>query len=451
MLLLALGFTAWQAMTVRSSLTAASERLSSTVDALGDGNFDAAATELDQARDTAGTARRHSRGPVWWAASKLPVIGDDVAAVRVISEVTDSLASRSLPDLVEAAKRFGPEQITPRGGRVDLEPVARVAPILAEGAQQIASADARVAELDPAGLVGALAGPVTDLQSKLARAARVSSVAATAAELMPAMLGSEGDRRYFLVFPNNAEIRAGGGMLGAHAVMQVRNGKPRIIEQGTPASLGPFTEDFIDLSADERKLFTTRLSVHPQNAAFLPDFPRTAQILTQMWEARRDADLDGMVSVDPVAMSYLLRATGPIALSNGQELTADNAVDYLLHGVYQSVPDGDTQNELYEEAARLVFEALLSDGVEPRTLLDALTQAVNEGRIKIWAADQREQQRLAGTTVAAELPVADGSVPEIGVYLNDAAADKLSYFLDYHVDVTPLTCSPRGSFQSPVR
>ena len=444
MLVLVLGFTAWQAVEVRSELNTTAARLSATVEQLADDDAEAAAESLEEARSSAASARRHTRGPVWWTAARLPWVGDDVTAVRVVAEVADSLADDTLPGLVEVAEGFGPRSLAPRDGRIRLRPIAEAAPRLSTGARQLAEAQGRVDGLETEGLMEPIAGPVVDLQDKLGRAVELSTVATTAAELLPAMLGADGQRNYLLAFQNNAEIRAQGGMLGAAALISVDDGRPEIRSQIRPAQLGTFPADFIDLTADERRLFSTRLSVYPQNAVFVPDFPRASEILTRMWEERRPEDLHGMVSLDPVALSYLLRATGPVTLDNGQRLSADNAVDYLLRDVYQDVLDGDAQNALYDDAARKTFDAVLGGGVDATVLVDALTQAVQEHRIKLWSADEAEQARLLETTISGALTTTQTDRPAIGVYLNDSAADKLSYYLDYEVDVTPRACVSAG-------
>lgn len=41
-----------------------------------------------------------------------------------------------------------------------------------------------------------------------------------------------------------------------------------------------------------------------------------------------------MLAVDPVALSYLLRATGSVTLPNGDHITSTNAVSVLLNQVY---------------------------------------------------------------------------------------------------------------------
>src|SRR3712207_8848006 len=58
------------------------------------------------------------------------------------------------------------------------------------------------------------------------------------------------------------------------------------------SDIGTFSETFIELGEEEEELYSTRLSVYPQNATFLPDFPRSSEILTQMWEDRKSTRLN---------------------------------------------------------------------------------------------------------------------------------------------------------------
>jgi hypothetical protein len=228
-------------------------------------------------------------------------------------------------------------------------------------------------------------------------------------------------------------------MPGALAVLTARDGRVALTQQGRPRDIGTFPESFVDLTAEERELFTSRVSVHPQDTVFIPDFPRSSQILKQMWEARQPHRLDGVLSVDPVGMSYLLRGTGPVTLDSGLTLTADNAADVLLNEVYRTLTE-EEQNAVFDETARKVFDALVTGPVDAPALLDALAQAAGERRLMIWSAREAEQAEIATTAIAGELPVAPGPRPEIGVYLNDSGADKLSYYLDYRVEVAPQVC-----------
>lgn len=444
MLVLAV-FTAWEAIQVRIALNDVSLRMTKMVDQLAQGDVDQAQTNAELASDSADRALKYTRGPIWWTASKLPWVGDDVTAVRTVSEVVEDLTADTIPDLVDAGGTFGPESLSPKNGRIDLAPIPAVAPVLQQGADEIAAARNRVAGIPTAGLVAELRGPVAELQDKLDKAASAASSAALAADLMPDMLGADGPRTYLAVFQNNAEIRAQGGLPGAYALLRANDGKVTMVKQSRPSDLGTFAPDFIDLTKEERDLFSTRLSIYPQDSTFVPDFPRSAEILKQMWEAREPEQLDGLLSIDPVAMGYLLNGTGPVKLPDGQTLDSGNAAAVLMRDVYLNIADPQAQNDFFDAVAKRVFDQLLGGADDPKGMLSGVTQAVGERRLMVWSAHPDEEQKLAGTAIAGQLSGEVEKNPDIGVFINDTAADKLSYYLDYHVDVDPRSCGSEGN------
>lgn len=434
-------FTVWQALTVRVALNDVAIRMTSMVDDLSQGRAKQAERHLAAAQEEASKAQRNTTGPVWWIASRMPWMGDDVTAVRTVASVADDLTEDTLPPLVEEGADFGPQALQPVDGRFDLERIAAAAPVFTAGAIEIASADDRVRDLDTGGLVGPLQGPVGDVQKKLSTAAAASETAATAAQLLPGMLGGEGKRTYLLLFQNNAEIRAQGGMPGAVAIVEAEDGIVEMVRQGAPRTIGNFPEPFIKLTAEEKALFTTRAAIYPQDTTFIPDFARSSDMISRMWERTQPESIDGVISVDPVALSYMLRGTGPVALGNGKELTTSNADEYLMRDVYLTEPDGEVQNAIFADAARRVFDALTSGSNDPKALLAGLGQATSERRLMLWSDRADEEGRIEGTAIAGLLPTEPQARPEVGVYLNDAAADKLSYYLDYKVDVQARSCS----------
>jgi len=147
--------------------------------------------------------------------------------------------------------------------------------------------------------------------------------------------------------------------------------------------------------------------------------------------------------MDPIALSYLLEATGPVEVS-GQQLTADNAVSLLLNERYLTEPDAEAQDRFFALAARRVFDALSSGQADPGLLLDGLARAAEEDRALVWSDQDEEQQLLAPTSLSGVLPTDPAPSPSIGVYLNDGTGAKLDYYLDYQVDVRSTGCDDRG-------
>jgi hypothetical protein len=70
--------------------------------------------------------------------------------------------------------------------------------------------------------------------------------------------------------------------------------------------------------------------------------------------------VDGVISFDPVALSYLLRATGTVQLQTGEQLTAANAVQHLLSGVHAKHTDPRQEDAVLASAADSIFTAVTS-------------------------------------------------------------------------------------------
>ena len=107
-------------------------------------------------------------------------------------------------------------------------------------------------------------------------------------------------------------------------------------------------------------------------------------------------------------------------------------------------PDPERQNAIFRRVARTVFDRVTRGDVSRPVLLSALARGVREGRIQVHSFDPEEQQVLSGTTIAAELDVADDRSPQLGVYLNDATGSKMSYYLRSDVTMTSRRCSADG-------
>lgn len=432
-------FTAWQAWMIRSSLLDARDELRALVDRV-DGNDPEGATEAAHRADDA-TARAdwHSHTPVWWVAQHLPLVGDDVKAVRTVSAATHDLTEGVVSPMAEAG--LTPDQFKPQDGRIPIEPLRRVGAVLEDAAPRVTDAADSTEQLETSGLVRPLRGPVEELQSMLSVAERVTRGAVIAAELLPSMLGEESERTYVLMFQNNAEVRAIGGMPGTLAVLTVLEGRLSMERTLVPDELAT-REPVAELTEQERQLFPPRVltSARP---TFLPDFARAGEILAAFWEASGRAPIDGVLSVDPVALSYILEYTGPVSLKDGTVLTSDNTVEILLQDTYE-IPDLQAQDRFFARAARTIFNTVIRADGSVRSLVDALSRSIDERRIAAWSAHGDEQAILGGEDIANELPQDTGR-PEIGIYINGAKGDKLGYYLHNDWSVTSKSCSESGA------
>ena len=153
-----------------------------------------------------------------------------------------------------------------------------------------------------------------------------------------------------------------------------------------------------------------------------------------------------MLAIDPVALSYLLEGSDPIDVGDGVTVTADNLVPILLSTAYEKFGDDRDQSgrdAFLAGATSKVFSSVMSGNGNAGAIIDGLRKAALERRVLIFSADQQEQADLATTGVSGAI---DGNPaqPSIGVFMNDATAAKLGYYLQNDVQVIEGECRSDG-------
>ncbi|KAA1380468.1 DUF4012 domain-containing protein [Aeromicrobium fastidiosum] len=431
-----------QLSSARDDIDVATASASDLQSALESGDQAAAKKSLDELQQSIGDADSTLSGALFSVAAKLPVAGKNVNAVRTVTSSLRTVADDGLPPLVDIADQFNGKTFNPTGGSINVAAIAAIGPNVTASSRVIDTASADVNAIDSSTLAGSLRGPVEDVQDKLTRAATIARRATTASDVVPQML--TGKHTYLLIFQNNAEIRATGGLPGAYAVLDVDDGKISLGQQGSGASMGDLPYKATPISAEESDLFDTKLVSDFRDVNFTPDFPRAAEIGTAILAREKGIDVDGVLSVDPVTLSYVLKGIGPIELEDGSTLTSSNAVDVLLNGVYVNYPEPGAQDAFFASATQKIFDKVLAGQGDPTALLKALTRAANERRVQVWTKDTSITDELGNSAVAGKLPTGKAADSALGIYLNDATGAKMQYYLDYDIAAKATKCSAAG-------
>lgn len=396
-----------------------------------------------QASTTAAVKETHD--PLWSAYEHVWWVGPNLIAVRQTAELVDALVKDGVAPLAATTNGLSLESLAPRNGRVDIAPLKTLAPAVGQAGDAVRAANVSVQAIDTTRTVPQVKSAVDELRSQLTEISPIADQARTIAPLLYPLLGGEGTRHYLLMFQNNAEERASGGNPASMAMLVVKNGKITMGRQASSADFPhPYDKPPYSPSSagndDWDSVYTDHASSYVTNITMTPDFPTTARLATAMWQDVYGGRVDGVISLDPVALSYLMEATGPIKLADGTTINASNAVSFLLHDVYGIHPDGATQDEVFASAARTIFTAVMSGGGHPRAYLAQLKPMVVEQRLKVWSARPEEEKLLLGSPVGTMLPADNKRATVLGVYNNDDATSKMSYFMDGQVAVTANTC-----------
>jgi hypothetical protein len=435
---LAAAWAGWTVYRVNQDLTAAVDDVTALRQAVEDGDSAAADAALARLQDHSGSAADRTDGPIWSVLERLPSYGDDAQGVAVVSDVIDDLSRSGIEPLVQVSDEL--ESIVPSGGRIDPVAVQALQEPVASAHAAFVAADDRLSAEDSSGYVERLRSKYRELAGQVDDAATALTSADTAVQVLPAMLGADSPQNYLLIFQNNAEIRATGGLPGAVSLVRADVGGVEMTRQVAANTFGNTDKPVLPLTAAEREIYSDKLGTFFLNANLQPDFPRASDLWKARWEQVYSEKIDGILSIDPVAISYVLGATGPIE-AEGVTLTEDNAVDELLHEVYLRYDDPADQDTFFRAVASTMFDRISQGAESPRDLIAALSKAADEHRLYVHDFDPEVQQEFAGTGVAGEVPTEASATPEVGVYLTDATGAKMSYYLRYDVDVDATYCT----------
>ncbi|MEW1961054.1 DUF4012 domain-containing protein [Microbacterium sp. NPDC077644] len=383
----------------------------------------------------------------------MPFVGPNLHAVRTAAAVTDDLVTGA----VAPATSLSLKALTPVDGAINLDAITAMQGTVTQAADTIDKASSDLDAIDEGSLipqveeaVAQLTGAVDELQPMVGPARDILGV-------LPAALGADGPRNYLTIFQNNAESRGTGGNPAAIVMITADKGKISITQQASSANFkNDRPEPIIPLDPELEALYGDKVGRWISDATMSPDFSESAEILRAYWAESFGTPVDAVVSFDPVALSYLLKATGPATISNEPveingvpvqifdapiTLNAENAVPLLLNQAYWKFPDGQLQDAFFAAAAKSVFDALISGTPNPTGIVDSLVRAVEENRLLYDSADEDEAALVGESKLSGRLPSTNDDRTLVGVYANDFTSSKLDYYMQLDVAATSTQCS----------
>lgn len=461
--LVAAAAVAWlgmKAATARDELRQAALLLPQLKEDVLQGNAAAAARHVDTLRTHTSRARSETTDPLWRLASALPWLGGNFQAATEVATSADDVARLAAAPLVSALQSLDWKTIAPSGDGVSVEPLAEASPAIVSAANAVQQSTDRLNNIDSSKLLPEIAAPLEDARTQLASLQSGLQAAADFAALAPAMLGADQPRHYLLLVENNAESRATGGIPGALAVLSVNEGHLTLDSQTSAAELGIFSPPMA-LDLEQEQIYSVRLGKFMQDANLTPDFPTAAVTAQAMWERRFGQRVDGVISIDPVALSYVLAATGPVKLTDPLlietaakslpiELTAQNVVQTLLSDVYKEVAQPELQDAYFAGVAKEVFAAIASGVGDDKHFIDGVAKGTQERRILLWSSAPDEQRVIGRYPVGGSISGASVKPAEFGVYFNDGTGAKMDFYVKRTVQLIK-ECPLDGYEQTTVR
>ncbi len=436
--LVASGATVVAAISARSSVDRGSIAARRGLDLARDGDTVAAAGDLAEASRLLGDADH--RLNAWWVepGRLVPVVGQHLAAARAATgPVADLVAASSAAlDLADV------DRLRLSAGAIDLGEIEAMAQPLERVERSMLTAMQALDAVNSPWLLPLIRDAVDDTAIELADTYPEAEKAAMATRVMPSMLGGDEPKRYLVMFAMPAEARELGGIMSTYLELTAINGVIDVTDQGTAGQLNQASangatqgalanpQDYpARFIANKPELFTT-------NWTSIPDLPLVAKAVASLYPGFGGRPVDGVVYLDPIGVAALMELSGPVELpAIGRTIDANNVVDFLNVGQYETFDDQTERKEYLTDIAAATFDRLLTGELpSPRNLGRVLGPAARGGHLQMATLDPEANDFLRTLFMLGEFPRPVAGEDFLSVVQTNGEANKIDTFLERDID-----------------
>ncbi len=422
-LLISLALTGWHAKQANTALSDMTAQIAA-------GDTAAAQASIDSAR--ADTAAMQS------AVTSLPI-----SALRVVPYVNTNLtgaaefmnAAQEVLDAAEVTNELygrmsgtsGEGPAVFENGTISISALQDIQPQIAEVSTLLDQADQYLQQV-PADVSPTLRQYVDEAADQVAGIQKGLRIYDMILPDLPELLGEDQPARYLVVFHNPGELYACGGASLNAAVIEFNKGTLEVVDKGAvsshffpgnpsvawnPTADGPY---YAEDGATDGFAWS---NLHQ-------DFRVAGEDMMRSWVANGGVPVDGVISLDPVALQAAIAATGPIESELYGQITADNLVSKLFYEEYSE--DAAAQVERHKVNQQLIDEMLarMQNGSAALTIGRAIFATAPGHHIRIRLSDGRLEDVL-------QEAAADGAQPDpepdrIAFYTQNQNASKVDIF-----------------------
>ena len=413
-------------------------------DDLKNGNGDELNSTVQGMASEVSSMHAKTSGPLWVAASYVPVLGDDIRVARGVVEQADNLMQNALMPVAQSLQGVSLSTLL-QDGTVDVQTLESVSAALSQAQPVVEQASSAIDAL-PQAHIGKVRDTVDKVRGPIASAAETLKGFNEIAPILPQMLGASGTRNYLLVAQNLAELRSTGGLPGSMGVLTIDNGHISLNEFVPATSLDNEDGGHYGITDEEMAIWgkNDRLGKHICDTNLIPDFARDSQIWSEWWQDKKGTAVDGVIAIDPVLLQKLLALTGGIEV-DGHSIDGSNAAKALLNDAYNEMPIDQT-DQFFSDVASQAFDHVMGNlgSISLPDLAQTLGDAVGEQHLFAWMANADEQALVEKAGAAGTLGN-DSANPQLGVFISDDTFSKKSWFFSTDTQVSDGTTNADGT------
>lgn len=254
----------------------------------------------------------------------------------------------------------------------------------------------------------------------------------------PILSGADSPKRYMVAFQNSAEARGTGGILGAFAIVELNRGSFSVLRTGSNAALYSLKDIPVKVPTEFTRLYGKNPAIL-QNSNLSPHFPYGAEIWMGLWKKQFGEQLDGVIAIDPSALSYVLESTGPITLKSGEVISSENVVSETLQKAYKRYENDNNARKQYLVDILNAAAAKITSGQYSKIgMVKAIMRGLIENRILMYSRDKSAQKELSSVRLGGFMSSSPNN--EFRVVVQNIDAGKLDYYLQKSVTIESTSC-----------
>lgn len=261
---------------------------------------------------------------------------------------------------------------------------------------------------------------------------------------LPYLLGKDQERRYLVLFLNDAELRPTGGFITAYAVFSIDKGKISVAESSDIYDL----DSTINHPKAPPEIITYHKGVsnfHIRDSNLSPDYVKSIEYFEELLDkSSRNLDYDGIISIDTKVLVDILKVLGPTEAA-GVWFKADTDPRCDCPQVIYELENIITRPTPYfREQRKSVLSVLLYNlmqkalGVSPSLYWGRLMQSslldADEKHILVYFKDKKSQQAIESLGYGGRIVKTDNDYLHISN--TNFAGAKSNMYLRYKVEST---------------
>ncbi len=378
------------------------------------------------------TAARRAEGDLVWARPSeiVPIVSQQVRAIRTAASMGEALSRAGARTAATASAR----DLKLVDGAFPVKRLQALEPVFREDLNVLESVGRETSTFSSPWIVAPLKAKLSSVDRRLKQATHEARIGLVATEEVPALLGADGPRTYLVLIENPAESRASGGIVGDYAELTAEKGRLHLVDVGGVGQLNtngvppskrtlPPIPDFVD------RYGAYLPQDHWENVPMSPNFPTVGAVASYLFPQSGGTKVNGVISVDPVAMAALLQVVGPVtATGTSEPITASNAVAYLANQEFIDFTNNARRIAFLQSLLKQVWQALTTRPLPSvPNLVQDLAPAVDGGHILMYSPSGPAESFFRQVHLAGAIPPVHGDF--VGVVTQNAAGNKIDWYL----------------------